>query len=248
MKTIAIVNQKGGVGKTTTAINLSSSLVALGKRVLLIDLDPQANTTKGLGVTGFNKTIYDVLINEEKATNVRYGTNISNLDIIPSNIVLANAELELTSVLGRETILREKFDVVDYDYVIVDCNPSLGLLTVNALTFVDNIIITMEAGIFAFEGIEQLVKTIALIKRKLNSRLDIYGVLLTRVDARTNLSKEFTNELSNIFSEKAFNTVIHQNVKINEAQSAHLPVNLYDPKCSGSMEYEKLAKEVLNRN
>jgi chromosome partitioning protein len=247
MKTIAIVNQKGGVGKTTTAINLSSSLVSLNKKVLLIDLDPQANSTKGLGVSKTNNTIYNCIVNRTKASDCVYKTNIENLDIIPSSIILANAELEINSVLGREAILKENFDITGYDYVIIDCSPSLGLLTVNALTFVENTIIVMDAGIFAFEGIEQLVNTIALIKRKLNPKLDIYGVLLTRVDSRTNLSKEFTIELNKIFGKKAFETIIHQNVRISESQSAHLPVNHYDSKCIGSIEYEKLAKEILKR-
>lgn len=248
MKTIAIVNQKGGVGKTTTAINLSSSLAALGKKILLIDLDPQANSTKGLGVNEVNKTIYNCLINKTPASDCIYHTNIKNLDIIPSSDVLSNAEQEMTAEIGRETILKDNFDITGYHYVIIDCNPSLGLLTVNALTLVKNIIITMEAGIFAFEGIERLVKTIALVKRKLNPSLDIYGVLLTRVDGRTNLSREFRNELMNIFGEKSFKTVIHQNVTINEAQSEQIPVNHYDSKCIGAIEYKKLAREILTKD
>lgn len=248
MKILALVNQKGGVAKTTTAINLGSCLCALGKKVLIMDIDPQSNATKGLGITGFQKTTYDCLINDVNVKEAIYPTTIKGLDIVPSNIKLANAELELNSVMGRETILKDQFHSgFDYDFMLIDCNPALGLLTVNALCIAEGIIIPMEANIFSFEGIEQLVKVIHLIKKKLNNKLDIFGVLLTRVDARTNISKEFESQLHAIFKDKAFKTLIHQNVKINEAQTARIPVNHYDTKCTGSVEYMQLAKEVLKR-
>jgi chromosome partitioning protein len=249
MEIIGIVNQKGGVGKSTTAINLSSCLAQLGKKVLLIDIDPQANTTRGIG---FNQkvdtTIYEVLVEELPLSNAIYNTNIKNIDIVPSNIKLANAELELSSVFGRETILEtafQKSDSLDYDYVIIDCNPSLGLLTVNAMVACSDLIIPMEPAIFSLDGIEQLVNVINLIKRKINEELSIKGVLLTRVDARTNIAKEFEDELREIFGDKIFNTIIHQNVKIVESQAEQLPINIYDDKARGAKEYMKLAKELI---
>lgn len=247
---ISIVNQKGGVAKTTTAINLSSSLVSLGKKVLVLDIDPQSNLTQGLGFTQQADTsIYEVLTEKLALDRAIYNTDITNLDIIPSSISLANAEIELAGELGRETLLREAIEDANlsgYDYVIIDCNPSLGLLTINALSASQGLIIPVEPGVFALEGIGQLIKVIKLIKRKINPQLEIEGVLLTRVDGRTNIAADFQGELEGIFDDKVFDTLIHQNVAIAQAQIEEKPVNLYDKKARGAQEYMELAKELIN--
>jgi chromosome partitioning protein len=244
----AIVNQKGGVAKTTTTINLGSCLAELGKKVLLIDIDPQGNLTQGLGIENIDKTIYECLTDELPLSEIVQHTSINNLDIIPASIKLANAELELSNTLGRESLLKDALEhtILNYDYVLIDCNPSLGVLTVNALTAAEDIIIPLEPGIFALEGIGQLVKVIQLIKKKLNPKLNIKGVLLTRVDSRTSLAKEFKEQLHSIFGDKVFNTVIHNNVKIAEAQTHKKPINIYDKNAKGSIEYMSLAKELLS--
>jgi chromosome partitioning protein len=244
----AIVNQKGGVAKTTTTINLGSCLAELGKKVLLIDIDPQGNLTQGLGIENIDKTIYECLTEELPLSEIVQHTSINNLDIIPASIKLANAELELSNTLGRESLLKDALEhtILNYDYVLIDCNPSLGVLTVNALTAAEDIIIPLEPGIFALEGIGQLVKVIQLIKKKLNPKLNIKGVLLTRVDSRTSLAKEFKEQLHAIFGDKVFNTVIHNNVKIAEAQTHKKPINIYDKNAKGSIEYMSLAKELLS--
>lgn len=249
MNIISVVNQKGGVAKTTTAINLASALVNEGKKILLLDIDPQANLTQGIGFNNqVNTTIYEILTDKLPLSEAIYKTKIDNLDIVPSSIRLANAELELAGELGRETLLRESIEETDlskYDYIFIDCNPSLGLLTVNALSACNEIIIPMEPGIFALEGIGQLVNVIKLIKRKINSQLDIKGVLLTRVDGRTNIAIEFKDELKEIFGNKVFDTIIHQNVAIGQAQIEELPVDHYDKKATGTKEYKALAKELI---
>ena len=249
MSIISIVNQKGGVAKTTTAINLSSSLVSMGKKILLLDIDPQANMSQGIQFERKeSKTIYEVLIDDLPLSEAIHNTSIDNLDIIPSSISLANAELELAGELGRETLLREAIEdttLSKYDYIIIDCNPSLGLLTVNALSACKELIIPMEPSIFALEGIGQLVNVIKLIKRKINPQLEIKGVLLTRVDARTNIAIDFKEELEKVFGDKVFNTVIHQNVAVAQAQIEELPVNLYDSKARSAKEYMSLAKELI---
>lgn len=254
-KIIAIVNQKGGVAKTTTAINLGSSLVELGKKVLLIDMDPQANLTQGIGLKKQEQTIYGVLKGEVTFKEAIYKTDIipnnwrGQLDVLPSSIKLANAELELSGELGREKLLQgayEETDRLGYDYILIDCNPSLGLLTVNSLSIADNILIPIEPSIFALDGIQQLLDVIKLIKKKINSDLNIMGVLLTRVDGRTNIAKDFEEDLKEIFNKKVFNTMIHQNVKISEAQTEQLPINLFDKKARGAEEYYSLAKEVIS--
>jgi chromosome partitioning protein len=244
----AIVNQKGGVAKTTTTINLGSCLAELGKKVLLIDIDPQGNLTQGLGVENIDKTIYECLTEELPLSEIIQHTNFNNLDIVPANIKLANAELELSSTLGRESLLKDALEHADlnYDYILIDCNPSLGILTVNALTATEDIIIPLEPGIFALEGIGQLVKVIQLIKKKLNPKLNIKGVLLTRVNSRTSLAKDFEVQLHEIFGDKVFNTVIHNNVKIAEAQTYKKPINVYDKNAKGSIEYMSLAKELIS--
>ena len=249
MKIIAIVNQKGGVAKTTTAINLGAALAQNGKKVLLVDADPQANLTAGLGISPDKKTVYDCLVSELSLDEAIYATDIKGLDIVPANIQLANAELELSNIFGRETLLRESMESnkLLYDYILIDCNPSLGLLTVNALTACEGIIIPMEPSIFAFQGIDNLLKVVNLVKKKLNSRINIFGVLLTRVDSRTNIAKEFFEQLQEVFKEKLFETVIHQNVKITEAQAEKKPILFFDSDSKGSKEYLQLSKEVINR-
>ena len=249
MNTISIVNQKGGTGKTTTAINLGASLVNLGKKVLLIDADPQANLTTGVGLIDKDKTIYDCLINDIPIKECIYKTGIENLYIIPSSIQLANAEIELSSVLGRESVLKDAVcsASLDYDYILIDCNPSLGLLTVNALTVCDNVLIPLEPSIFSFQGVDNLIKIINLIRKKLNSKINIFGVLLTRVDSRTNISKDFESQLKEIFKNKVFDTLIHQNVKIVEAQVERKNIIEYDKQSKGAKEYLQLAKEVVKR-
>ncbi len=252
MKIIAIANQKGGVAKTTTSINLASCLAELGKKILVIDTDPQANFTKGLGFDARKKrTLYECLVNDDtKLEDVIYEAvevNNNKIHIVPSSIKLANAEIELSTTLGRETILKDLLDEtqLNYDYIIIDCNPSLSLLTVNSLCASSDVLIPMEPSIFSFEGIEQLVSIIQLVKRKINKNLSILGVLLTRVDARTKIATEFKEELQSIFGDKVFKTVIHQNVKLSESQTNRLPINLFDKTSKGYKEYLELAKELI---
>ena len=260
MKIIAVVNQKGGVAKTTTAINLGSWLAEMGKNILLVDIDPQANLTQGLGFNKEDKTTYKILKEEIQFDEAIYESNIEEdywkgkLDIIPSSIELANAELEFSGEIGRETLLKEAFEESnlnqenkeDYDYMIIDCNPSLGLLTVNALSLADSLIIPMEPSMFALDGMEQLMNVIKLIRKKINSKLTIEGVLLTRVDGRTNIGKEFEQELKEIFGDKVFETIIHQNVALSNAQTEEVPINIYDQNAKGAKEYKRLAEEVKN--
>jgi chromosome partitioning protein len=250
MVIIAIVNQKGGTAKTTTAINLGASLAHCNKKVLLVDIDPQSNLTVGLDVDAKEKTIYNCLMNELALESAIYKTHIKNLDIIPANIQLANAELELSSIIGRETVLRDSIENskrLNYDYILIDCNPSLGLLTVNALSACDQVLIPLEASIFSFQGVDNLIKVINLVKKKLNKKISIGGVLLTRVDSRTNMSKEFADQLKEIFKEKVFNTIIHQNVKIAESQVDKQSVLEFAKDSKGAKEYLELAKEVISR-
>jgi len=222
----------------------------MGKRTVLLDFDAQGNSTRGLGVN-FEHTIYECLTSDDMLEEYICDTEIKNLHVIPANILLANAEIELSTSIGRETILKEKLESLEkayeIDYMIIDCNPALGLFTVNALTCSNEIIIPISAGIFALEGIEQLINLINIVKKKLNPTLNILGVLVTKYDARTNLSKEFHTELKEIFDKQVFETVIRSNIKLNEAQSAELPIGLYDNKCAGAKEYLDLAKEVIDR-
>jgi len=248
---IAIANQKGGVGKTTTNVNLSSCMAAKGKKVLTIDIDPQGNTTSGLGMqkdTDEIFSIYDVLINGVDAQDAIQKTNIENLDIIISNIQLAGAEIELVPVIARELVLKRAIDNIRdrYDYIFIDCPPSLGLLTINALTAADKVLVPIQCEYYALEGLSQLANTIRLVKQHLNPNLEIEGVVLTMFDARTNLSIQVVEEVKKYFKDKVYKTIIPRNVRLGEAPSFGKPINLYDPKCVGAVAYNELAQEMID--
>ena len=250
-KIIAVANQKGGVGKTTTSVNLSAVLAEKGKHVLLLDADPQGNATSGIGAEkNVEKSLYDVLINEEPIKNTVQKTEIKNLDICPSNINLAGAEVELVSQMSREHRLKEQLDIVkdDYDYIIIDCPPSLGLITINSFTASDSILIPVQCEYYALEGLGQLINTINLVKKHLNKSLEIEGAVLTMYDIRTNLSNQVVKEVKKYFDNKVFKTVIPRNVRLSEAPSFGMPITMYDHKSKGAKCYEKLAKELLKND
>ena len=250
-KTIAIANQKGGVGKTTTAINLAASLAMNNKRVLLIDADPQANATSGLGVEPkqMTSTIYECLVDEYPMVSAAVNTCVEGLDIVGSRIDLVGAELELINKENRENVLRRSIDDAKqtYDYILIDCSPSLGLITVNALTAADSVIIPVQAEYFALEGISKLLNTVRIIKSKLNPSLRIEGFLLTMYDARLRLANQIYEELKSHFGDMVFNTVIPRNIKLSEAPSHGLPAILYDPNSRGATSHLQLAKELIAR-
>jgi len=248
---IAIANQKGGVAKTTTAVNLSASLGEKGKKVLLVDLDPQGNATSGCGIMKHRlaRCIYDVIINEESINSVILDTELKNLKVAPARIELAGAEIELVSQLYREgkllTALTEVKD--NYDFIIIDCPPSLGLLTLNALCAATDVLIPIQCEYYALEGLSLLINTLEKVKKSLNRDLEIIGVLLTMFDARTNLSIQVVDEVKNYFHDKVFQTIIPRNVRLSEAPSHGLPIILYDTKSRGAEVYRDLAEEVLGR-
>lgn len=250
-KTIAIANQKGGVGKTTTAINLAASLAMNHKRVLLIDADPQANATSGLGIEPkqMTSTIYECLVDEYPMTSAAVNTCVEGLDIVGSRIDLVGAELELINKENRENVLRRSIEDAkqDYDYILIDCSPSLGLITVNALTAADSVIIPVQAEYFALEGISKLLNTVRIIKSKLNTGLRIEGFLLTMYDARLRLANQIYEELKSHFGDMVFNTVIPRNIKLSEAPSHGLPAIIYDPNSRGATSHLQLAKELIAR-
>lgn len=248
---IAIANQKGGVAKTTTAVNLSSSLVEKGKKVLLIDLDPQGNATSGCGIMKYklSRCIYDVLINEDDMRSVIVDTELKNLKVAPARIELAGAEIELVSQMNREGKLSVALKDIkdDYEFIIIDCPPSLGLLTLNALCAATDVLIPIQCEYYALEGLSLLVNTLEKVKRSINRDLQIIGVLLTMFDARTNLSIQVVDEVKKYFRDKVFRTIIPRNVRLSEAPSHGQPIILYDSKSRGAEVYRDLAEEVLER-
>lgn len=250
-KIIAIANQKGGVGKTTTTINLGASLAANGKRVLIIDADPQANATSGYGIDprSMTSSIYECLVDDYPLAGSQVPTCVDGLDLIGSRIDLAGAELELVNKPDRERVLSRLLEPIaeNYDYVLIDCSPSLGLITVNALTAANSVIIPVQAEYFALEGISKLLNTIRIIKSRLNPELEIEGFLLTMYDARLRLANQIYEELKGHFGEMVFNTVIPRNIRLSEAPSHGLPALLYDPESRGATSHVMLAKEIISR-
>jgi chromosome partitioning protein len=248
-RVIAVANQKGGVGKTTTSVNLGACLASLGKRVLLIDIDPQGNTTSGIGINkaDVRYDIYDVLINEMSAKDAILPTAVDNLSILPATIQLAGAEIELVPTMSREVRLRQALQPLKshFDYMLIDCPPSLGLLTVNSLTAADSVLIPIQCEYYALEGLSQLLNTIRMVQKHLNTSLEIEGVVLTMLDARTNLGLQVIEEVKKYFREKVYSTIIPRNVRLGEAPSHGQSIIQYDPRSRGAEVYLELAKEVV---
>lgn len=248
---LAIVNQKGGVGKSTTAVNLGAGLAELEMKVLIIDIDPQGNATSGLGIdkSSLDRSIYDVLVDGLPIDETILKTETDNLFLLPANIDLAGAEIELVSMMSRETRLKSALEGQDkkFDYILLDCPPSLGLLTLNALSATDKLIVPIQCEYYALEGLGQLIQTVSLVRNNLNKKLEIEGVVLTMYDARTNLSKQVTDEVNEFFDNKVYKTVIPRNVRLSEAPSFGQPITEYASNSTGAKMYRKLAREV-NKN
>ena len=248
-KVIAVANQKGGVGKTTTAVNLSSCVAYNGKKVLLIDLDPQGNASTGLGINKkeLELSSYEVIISDATIKEALQPTKQETLFVCPSSVRLAGAEIELVSAISRENKLKEAVEEIrdEYDYIFIDCPPSLGLLTLNALTAADTVLVPIQCEFYALEGLSQLMETVKLVQRHLNKTLDVEGVVMTMFDARTNLSIEVVEEVRRHFGNKVYNTIIPRNIKLSEAPSYGLPIILYDERCKGAEAYLRLAEEFI---
>lgn len=251
-KIIAVANQKGGVGKTTTSVNLAACLAKAGKKVLLIDVDPQGNSSSGLGIDKrrVEKTVYDCLINEEAMENTAISTTYENLDVCPSNLDLSGAEIELISVMGRENRLKNSLEGVKdkYDFILIDTPPSLGLITINTLTAANSVLIPIQCEFYALEGVSQLVETVKRIKKALNPSLFIEGIVMTMYDARTNLAVEVVDEVKRFFPDKVYKTIIPRNVRLSEAPGFGRPVIYYDESSKGAEAYTELAKEIIEIN
>ena len=250
-RVIAITNQKGGVGKTTTAINLSAALASLGQKVLALDMDPQGNMTSGLGVdkSEVEKTIYDIFIGNQEIEDCIYKEVIENLDVLPSNINLSAAEIELIGIDDKEYIIKKEVDKIKdkYDYVVIDCPPALSMLTINAMTTADTVLVPIQCEYYALEGLSQLVHTIELVKERLNPELSIEGVVFTMYDARTNLSLQVIEEVKKHLPNNVYRSIIPRNVRLSEAPSHGLPITMYDEKSKGAESYILLAEEVMER-